>query len=180
MNKNKIIFILMILPIIYGYSDDFINQEFDKQNEIIDKIEFQILDMNETIKALKSDNIKGDLYITELEKGFNKINEGLLMLKENNESFSNLTNNINVSEIISAVDRVIEDVDRMNNQKKLVDKFVQVLIPVSSVPIIIGGIYIHETTDKKLLGKSMIIYGSGLLISGEFLWNSGKMIFKIW
>ena len=94
--------------------------------------------------------------------------------------FADLTSSMNVSDIISAVDRIIDDVDKMTAQKKLMDKFVQVLIPITSVPLIVSGVYLYECTDEKLLGKSMMIYGTCVLVGGEFVWHSGKLIFKIW
>ena len=70
MSKNNKMFLtlIMMFPIMYIYGNDFINQELNKQAETIDKIEFQILDMTETIKVLQSDNLKSDIYINELEK----------------------------------------------------------------------------------------------------------------
>ena len=180
--KKNLMFILSTVLFVNVYADDFVNQKLNEQDELIENIETQILNMNQIISSLKLDNLDMSGHIEELENSNNKMNTEISSLKNiNDELHIALTSNKeDTHEVISILGNMNEEISKINEQKKLANKFIQIAIPTTTVPLIVSGAYLYFATDEKDLGKSMMICGGGLLIGGEIIWNGGKFILKIW
>ena len=180
--KKILMFILSTVLFVNVYADDFVNQKLNEQDELIDDIELQIANMNQTISSLKLDNLDLTEHIDELEKSNIKMNNKISSLKEiNDELHIALTSNKeDTHEVISILGNMNEEISKINEQKKLANKFIRIAIPTTTVPLIASGAYLYFATDEKDLGKSMMICGGGLLIGCELVWNGGKFILKIW
>ena len=90
------------------------------------------------------------------------------------------SNKEDTHEVISILGNMNEEISKINEQKKLANKFIQIAIPTTTLPLIVSGAYLYFATDEKDLGKTLSICGGALLIGGEIIWNGGKFILKIW
>lgn len=180
--KKILMFILSTVLFINVHADDFINQKLNEQDELIENIETQILNMTQIISSLKLDNLDMSGYIEELENSNNKMNTEISSLKNiNDELHVALTSNKeDTHEVISILGDMTEEISKINKQKQLINKFIQITIPTTTLPLIVSGTYLYFATDEKNLGKLMMMCGGGLLISGELIWNGGKFILRIW
>lgn len=180
--KKNLMFILSIVLFTNIYADDFVNQKLNEQDELIDDIELQIVNMNKTISSLKLDNLDLTEHIDELEKSNIKMNNKISSLKEINEELHVAlnSNKEDTHEVISILGNMNEEITKMNKQKEFTNKFIQIAIPTTTIPLIVSGTYLYFATDEKNLGKLMMMCGGGLLIGGELVWNGGKFILKIW
>ncbi len=180
--KKFLIFATLILLSSKVYCDDFVNQKLNEQDELIDNIEAQIINMTQTISLLKLDNNDLNEHVTELEINKNKMTREISSLKNVNKELHTAlnSNKEDTHEVISILGDMTEEISKINKQKELTNKFIQIAIPTTTLPLIVSGVYLYFTTDEKDLGKLMMICGSGLLIGGELVWNGGKFIFKIW
>ena len=79
--KKILMFILSTVLFVNVYADDFVNQKLNEQDELIDDIELQIVNMNQTISSLKLDNLDLTEHIDELEKSNIKMNNKISSLK---------------------------------------------------------------------------------------------------
>ena len=176
--KKILMFILSTVLFVNVYADDFVNQKLNEQDELIENIETQILNMTQIISSLKLDNLDMSGHIEELENSNNKISS----LKEINEELHVAlnSNKEDTHEVISILGNMNEEISKINEQKKLANKFIQIAIPTTTVPLIVSGAYLYFATDEKDLGKTLSICGGALLIGGEIIWNGGKFILKIW
>lgn len=180
--KKFLIFSMLILLSVKIYGNDFVNQKLTEQDELIDNIETQIINMTQTISLLKLDNDNLNECVTELEINKNKMTHEILSLKNVNKELYNAlnSNKEDTQEVINLLGNMTEEISKINKQKKLTNKFVQIAIPTTTLPLIASGAYLYFGTDEKELGKLMMVYGGGLLIGGELVWNGGKFILKIW
>ena len=180
--KKILMFILSIVLFVNVYADDFVNQKLNEQDELIDDIELQVANMNQTISSLKLDNLDLTEHIDELEKSNIKMNNKITSLKEINEELHVAldSNKEDTYEVINILGNMYEEISKMNKQKEFINKFVQIAIPTTTIPLIISGVYLYFGTDEKTLGKTLMCCGGGLLIGCELVWNGGKFIFKIW
>ena len=180
--KKILMFILFAVLFVNVYADDFVNQKLNEQDELIDDIELQIANMNQTISSLKLDNLDLTEHIDELEKSNIKMNNKISSLKEINEELHVAlnSNKEDTHEVISILGDMTEEINKMNKQKEFTNKFVQIAIPTATLPLIVSGAYLYFVTDEKDLGKTLSICGGALLISGGIIWNGGKFILKIW
>ena len=180
--KKFLIFAILILLSAKVYCDDFINQKLNEQDELIDNIEAQIINMTQTISLLKLDNNDLNEHVTELEINKNKMTQEISSLKNVNKELHTAlnSNKEDTHEVISILGDMTEEISKINKQKELTNKFIQIAIPTTTLPLIASGAYLYFATDEKDLGKLMMMCGGGLLIGGELVWNGGKFIFKIW
>ena len=180
--KKILIFIISTVLFVNVYADDFINQKLNEQDELIDNIELQITNMNQIISSLKLDNLDLTEHADELEKSNIAMGNEISSLKEINKELhiSLNSNKEDTSEVISILGDMSEEISKINKQKELTNKFIQIAIPTTTLPLIASGAYLYFATDEKDLGKLMMMCGSGLLIGGELVWNGGKFILKIW
>ena len=72
--KKNLMLILSTVLFVNAYADDFVNQKLNEQDELIDDIELQVANMNQTISSLKLDNLDLTEHIDELEKSNIKMN----------------------------------------------------------------------------------------------------------
>ena len=179
MKKLMMIFTLCLFGNFYA--DDFVNQKLNEQNELIDNIEFEIMNMENIISSLKLDNTNLTEYTTKLENGNKVMSEEITSLKENNKELHIAldSNKEDTHEVINILGNMTEEITKAEKQKELTNKFVQIAIPTMTVPLIASGAYMYFATDEKDLGKLMMICGGGLFIGAEITWNGGKFI-KIW
>ncbi len=179
--KKFLIFVTIIL-LSKVYCDDFVNQKLNEQDELIDDIELQITNMTNLISLLKLDNLDISEHADELEKSNKNMANEISSLKNiNNELHVALTSNKeDTHEVINILGNMTEEISKINKQKELADKFIRLVIPTTTIPLIASGAYLYFATDEKNLGKLMMMCGGGLLIGGELVWNGGKFIFKIW
>ena len=180
--KKFLVCLLLIILSVKIYADDFVNQKLNEQDELIDNIELQITNMTNLISLLKLDNFDMSEHINELEKSnVNMSNEILVLKNTNKDLYTALNSNKeDTHEVISILGDMYEEIAKINKQKELTNKFIQIAIPTTTLPLIASGAYLYFATDEKDLGKLMMMCGSGLLIGGELVWNGGKFIFKIW
>lgn len=180
----KKILMLIISTILSAniYADDFINQKLNEQDELIDNIELQISNMNQLIFSLKLDNLDLNEHVNELEKSNVLMSNEILSLKGINKELHVAlnSNKEDTHEVISILGDLSTEISKMNKQKELANKFVQIAIPTTTLPLIVSGAYLYFATNEKDLSKLMMMCGGGLLIGGELIWNGGKFIFKIW
>jgi septal ring factor EnvC (AmiA/AmiB activator) len=162
-------------------ADDFVNQKLNEQNELIDNIEFEIMNMENIISSLKLDNTNLTEYTTKLENGNKVMSEEITSLKENNKELHVAldSNKEDTHEVINILGNMTEEITKAEKQKELTNKFVQIAIPTMTLPLVASGAYIYFATDEKDLGKLMMMCGGGLFIGAEITWNGGKFI-KIW
>ena len=163
------------------YADDFVNQKLNEQNELIDNIEFEIMNMENIISSLKLDNTNLTEYTTKLENGNKVMSEEITSLKENNKELHVAldSNKEDTHEVINSLGNMTEEITKAEKQKELTNKFVQIAIPTMALPLVASGAYMYFATDEKDLGKLMMMCGGGLFIGAEITWNGGKFI-KIW
>jgi hypothetical protein len=90
------------------------------------------------------------------------------------------SNKEDTHEVINILGNMTEEISKINKQKELADKFIRLVIPTTTLPLIASGAYLYFGTDEKTLGKTLMYCGGGLLIGGELIWNGGKFILKIW
>ena len=180
--KKNLMFILSTVLFVNVYADDFVNQKLNEQDELIDDIELQIVNMNQTISSLKLDNLDLTEHIDELEKSNIKMNNKITSLKEINEELHVAlnSNKEDTNEVISILGDMTEEITKMNKQKEFTNKFVQIAIPTTTLPLIVSGAYLYFVTDEKDLGKTLSVCGGAFLIGGEIICNVVKFIFKIW
>ena len=180
--KKFLVCLLLIILSVKIYADDFVNQKLNEQDELIDNIELQITNMTNLISLLKLDNFDMSEHINELEKSNINMNNEILVLKDTNKDLHIAlnSNKEDTHEIINILGDMYEEIAKINKQKELTNKFVQIAIPTTTIPLIISGAYLYFGTDEKDLGKLIMTCGGGLLISGELVWNGGKFILKIW
>lgn len=180
--KKFLIFATFILLSVKVYCDDFVNQKLNEQDELIDNIEAQIINMAQMISLLKLDNNNLNEHVIELEINKNKMTQEILSLKNVNKELHTAlnSNKEDTSEVISILGNMSEEISKINKQKELTNKFIQIAIPTTTLPLIASGAYLYFATDEKDLGKLMMMCGGGLFIGGELVWNGGKFIFKIW
>lgn len=180
--KKNLILILSTVLFVNAYADDFVNQKLNEQDELIENIETQIFNMNQIISSLKLDNLDMSGHIEELENSNNKMNDEISSLKNINEELHVAlnSNKEDTHEVISILGDMTEEITKMNKQKEFTNKFVQIAIPTTTLPLIVSGAYLYFATDEKDLGKTLSICGGALLIGGEIIWNGGKFILKIW
>jgi len=180
--KKLFLFLCLILSFTYIYADDLINQKLDEQDKLINEIELQIFDMTKLISSLKLDKANMENHIIQLENGNQKMGDEIKFLKENNDELHTAlnSNKEDTHEVINILGGMTEEIAKINKQKELSDKFIQITIPCTTIPLIISGAYLYFITDEKDCGKIMMICGGGLLIGGELVWNGGKFILKIW
>lgn len=181
MKKLLIFYIVSILCFENLYADDFVNQKLNEQNDLINNIELEILNMDKLISSLKLDNINLSEYATQLENGNKAMSEEIISLKENNKELHTAlnSNKEDTHEVINILGGMSEEIAKINKQKELTNKFVQIAIPTMTLPLVISGAYLYFVTDEKDFGKLMMICGGGLFIGAEITWNGGKFI-KIW
>ena len=179
MKKLMMIFTLCLFGNFYA--DDFVNQKLNEQNELIDNIEFEIMNMENIISSLKLDNTNLTEYTTKLENGNKVMSEEITSLKENNKELHVAldSNKEDTHEVINILGNMTEEITKAEKQKELTNKFVQIAIPTMALPLVASGAYMYFATDEKDLGKLMMMCGGGLLIGAEITWNGGKFI-KIW
>ena len=179
MKKLMMIFTLCLFGNFYA--DDFVNQKLNEQNELIDNIEFEIMNMENIISSLKLDNTNLTEYTTKLENGNKVMSEEITSLKENNKELHIAldSNKEDTHEVINILGNMTEEITKAEKQKELTNKFVQIAIPTMALPLVASGAYMYFATDEKDLGKLMMICGGGLFIGAEITWNGGKFI-KIW
>ena len=179
MKKLMIIFMLCLFGNFYA--DDFVNQKLNEQNELIDNIEFEIMNMENIISSLKLDNTNLTEYTTKLENGNKVMSEEITSLKENNKELHVAldSNKEDTHEVINILGNMTEEITKAEKQKELTNKFVQIAIPTMALPLVASGAYMYFATDEKDLGKLMMMCGGGLFIGAEITWNGGKFI-KIW
>jgi septal ring factor EnvC (AmiA/AmiB activator) len=179
MKKLMIIFTLCLFGNFYA--DDFVNQKLNEQNELIDNIEFEIMNMENIISSLKLDNTNLTEYTTKLENGNKVMSEEITSLKENNKELHVAldSNKEDTHEVINILGNMTEEITKAEKQKDLTNKFVQIAIPTTTLPLVACGAYMYFATDEKDLGKLMMMCGGGLFIGAEITWNGGKFI-KIW
>lgn len=181
---KKLLIFCMFFMLFFGhlYADDFLNQKLNEQNNLIDRIEFEITNMEKIISSLKSDNTNLNEHIIELEDGNKIMCEEIITLKENNKELHIAldSNKEDTHEVINILGDITEEISKINKQKELTNKFIQIAIPTTTLPLIASGAYLYFTTDEKNLGKLMMMCGGGLFIGAEITWNGGKFIFKIW
>ena len=179
MKKLMIIFTLCLFGNFYA--DDFVNQKLNEQNELIDNIEFEIMNMENIISSLKLDNTNLTEYTTKLENGNKVMSEEITSLKENNKELHVAldSNKEDTHEVINILGNMTEEITKAEKQKELTNKFVQIAIPTMALPLVASGAYMYFATDEKDLGKLMMMCGGGLFIGAEITWNGGKFI-KIW
>lgn len=179
MKKLMMIFTLCLFGNFYA--DDFVNQKLNEQNELIDNIEFEIMNMENIISSLKLDNTNLTEYTTKLENGNKVMSEEITSLKENNKELHVAldSNKEDTHEVINILGNMTEEITKAEKQKELTNKFVQIAIPTMSLPLVVSGAYMYFATDEKDLGKLMMMCGGGLFIGAEITWNGGKFI-KIW
>jgi hypothetical protein len=180
--KKILIFIISTVLFVNVYADDFINQKLNEQDELIDNIELQITNMNQIISSLKLDNLDLTEHVDELEKSNIAMGNEISSLKEINKELHVAlnSNKEDTSEVINILGNMTEEISKINKQKELTNKFIQIAIPTTTLPLIVSGAYLYFATDEKDLGKLMMMCGGGLLIGGELVWNGGKFILKIW
>lgn len=180
--KKILMFVISIALFANIYADDFINQKLNEQDELIDDIELQITNMTNLISLLKLDNLSISEHADELEKSNKNMANEISSLKNiNNELHVALTSNKeDTHEVINLLGNMTEEISKINKQKELSDKFIRLVIPTTTIPLIASGAYLYFGTDEKTLGKTLMYCGGGLLIGGELIWNSGKFILKIW
>ena len=180
--KKFLIFIISTVLFINVYADDFVNQKLNEQDELIDNIELQITNMTNLISSLKLDNLNMGEYIDELEKSNTNMSNEISTLKDTNKDLHTAlnSNKEDTHEVISILGDMSEEIAKINKQKKFTNKFVQIAIPTTTVPLIVSGVYLYFATDEKDLGKVLMYCGGGLLIGGEIIWNGGKFVLKIW
>lgn len=133
---------------------------FDAQNESILNVISTVKKMKEKIDLIMSENVNLNAYIDDLTKNVIESNK-------NNEQMSVLVKNLT------------KDIAEYEERKNRANKFVQIMIPTTTIPLICGGGYAY-IKDEKTLGKTLIGCGGILLIGGELTWNGGKFILKIW
>ena len=179
MKKLMMIFTLCLFENFYA--DDFVNQKLNEQNELIDNIEFEIMNMENIISSLKLDNTNLTEYTTKLENGNKVMSEEITSLKENNKELHVAldSNKEDTHEVINILGNMTEEITKAEKQKELTNKFVQIAIPTMALPLVASGAYMYFATDEKDLGKLMMMCGGGLFIGAEITWNGGKFI-KIW
>jgi septal ring factor EnvC (AmiA/AmiB activator) len=179
MKKLMMIFTLCLFGNFYA--DDFVNQKLNEQNELIDNIEFEIMNMENIISSLKLDNTNLTEYTTKLENGNKVMSEEITSLKENNKELHVAldSNKEDTHEVINILGNMTEEITKAEKQKELTNKFVQIAIPTMALPLVASGAYMYFATDEKDLGKLMMMCGGGLFIGAEITWNGGKFI-KIW
>ena len=179
MKKLMMIFTLCLFGNFYA--DDFVNQKLNEQNELIDNIEFEIINMENIISSLKLDNTNLTEYTTKLENGNKVMSEEITSLKENNKELHVAldSNKEDTHEVINILGNMTEEITKAEKQKELTNKFVQIAIPTMTLPLVASGAYMYFATDEKDLGKLMMMCGGGLFVGAEITWNGGKFI-KIW
>ena len=180
--KKFLIFTTFILLSAKVYCDDFVNQKLNEQDELIDNIEAQIINMAQTISLLKLDNNDLNEHVIKLEINKNKMTQEISSLKNVNKELHTAlnSNKEDTHEVINILGDMSEEISKINKQKELTNKFIQIAIPTITLPLITSGAYLYFATDEKDLGKLMMMCGGGLLIGGELVWNGGKFILKIW
>jgi septal ring factor EnvC (AmiA/AmiB activator) len=179
---KKIFLFLCVLSLCDVFAEDIINQKLDRQSELINDIETQISEMNQTITSLKFDKLNMENNIIRLENSNQNMSEKIEFLKSNNDELHSalISNKEDTSEVINVLGGMSEDLMRVNQQRKLADKFIQFSIPITTIPLIVGGAYLYFATDEKDLGKVLMISGGVLLVGCELVWNGGKFVLKIW
>lgn len=180
--KKFLIFIISTVLLINIYADDFVNQKLNEQDELIDNIELQITNMTNLISLLKLDNLDMSKCINELEKSNINMSNEISALKDTNKDLHTAlnSNKEDTHELISILGDMSEEIAKMNKQKEFTNKFVQIAIPTTTIPLALAGLYLYACTDYKELGKVCGIYGATLFVGGELIWNGGKFVFKIW
>lgn len=180
--KKILIFIISTVLFINVYADDFVNQKLNEQDELIDNIELQITNMSNLISSLKLDNLNMGEHVNELEKSNINMSNEISALKDINKDLHTAlnSNKEDTHEVINILGDMSEEIAKMNKQKEFTNKFVQIAIPTTTVPLIVSGVYLYFATDEKDLGKVLMYCGGGLLIGGEIIWNGGKFVLRIW
>lgn len=180
--KKLFLYLCLILSFTYIYADDSINQKLDEQDKLINEIELQIFDMTKLISSLKLDKANMENHIIQLENGNQKMGDEIKFLKENNDELHIAlnSNKEDTHEVINILGDMEVEIAKINKQKELSDKFIQITIPTTTLPLIMSGLYLYFATDEKELGKIITTSGCILLIGSELVWNGGKFILKIW
>ncbi len=179
--KKILLFILLSLANLV-FADEFVNKTLDEQDDLIKNIEIQVSKMTNIINFLKIDNLNKKNKVVELEKINKDMPVKLSEMFENNENLKLVlnSNKEDTSEVISVMGDMFEDIEKLNKQKTRTNKFVQIAIPSTTIPLMVTGLYLYSCTDNKELGKVCGVCGATLFVSGELIWNGGKFIFKLW
>jgi len=179
---KKIILCILLNLTTFVFADNFINKTLDEQDDLIKNVETQVSKMTDIIDFLKIDNLNEKNKIVELEKINKDMSVKLNEMFENNENLKLAlnSNKEDTSEVISVMGDMFEDIKKLSKQKSRANKFVQIAIPSTTIPLALVGLYLYACTDYKELGKVCCVCGTSLFVGGELVWNGGKFIFKLW
>ena len=179
--KKILLFILLSLTNLV-FADEFVNKTLDEQDDLIKNIEIQVSKMTNIINFLKIDNLNEKNKVVELEKINKDMSVKLSEMFENNENLKLVlnSNKEDTSEVISVMGDMFEDIEKLNKQKARTNKFVQIAIPSTTIPLMVTSLYLYACTDYKELGKVCGVCGATLFVGGELIWNGGKFIFRLW
>lgn len=179
---KKIILCILLNLTTFVFADNFINKTLDEQDDLIKNVEIQVTKMNSIINLLKIDNTNMTNKVSDLEKINGNMANRLNEMYENNENLKLAlnSNKEDTSEVISVMGNMFEDIEKLSKQKSRANKFVQITIPSTTIPLALVGLYLYACTDYKELGKVCSVCGTSLFVGGELVWNGGKFIFKLW
>lgn len=186
---KKITSIFIIFSMLFNIcANDFINEKLDRQDELLNSLELEMNAITNLVISLQSDNSNLITYSDSLEKKIEICNKRIDEMQETIESTRTalISNKEDTGEVISilgdmqtALDKYKMILAEMERKAKRTDKFIQIAIPVLSLPMVANGVYLYINGDEDY-GKMCIIEGAVIFIGAEVLWNSGKFILKIW
>ena len=186
---KKFISVFLIFYMLFNLcANDFINEKLDRQDELLNSLELEMNTLRNLVISLQTDNSNLITYSDSLEKRIELCNQKITEMQETIESTREalMSNKEDTGEIIgilgdmqNALDRYKMYLAELERKAKRTDKFIQIAIPVLSLPMVANGVYLYINGDEDY-GRICIIEGAVLFVGAEVLWNSGKFILKIW
>ena len=189
---NKKLLLLTLISLIFCgnlIGNEYINKKLDEQDELISSIECEMMNMRILIKSLKSDNENINTHAKNMEDRVKICDEKIIALENNISSLKTalISNKEDTHEIIEVLGSMEEEIE---GYKKLIsdikakseraNQFANILIPMTTLPLVATGAYLYCFTNNKTCGKACMIGGVSLFIGCEIVWNGGHTIFKWW
>ena len=181
MIKKLIIMMFVSFIFLNIYSQSSINEKLDEQDDLIQSLENEMHNVRIMVNYLQQNNDelngiidKCNLKINELMENIESMKKALISNKEDtSEVIDKLTNAYNELEHYKS------ELMLMKKKNRNANIFVQSAIPLVTLPVICYGAYDYYH-DKNEKGKTTMIIGISGLLGGELIWNCGKFIFKLW
>lgn len=187
MKKLIIVFFIALFPNLL-FSNAYIDSTLDEQNKLLEDIKNDFISISLSAETLKNENNNLTLEKANLMKlceqseiKINKLEENIISLKSALSS-----NKEDESVILYELGNMFEELENYKEyiasvKRKLrnVSVFVNIAIPLCTIPIACNGIYNIAKGDE-LVGKINLYTSLGLFVGLECVYQGGKFIFKVW